>query len=137
MSSVTKTYVSALYCASCDTYSEGHRNPELCSKCGGATKWKNVIKGSENDPRTYGEVTNIAYKENIRVSRSMGVPIAQFKQAKAAHPGIEWKRVGNSMCPVIHNRSDKLRIMKRFGFEEYPPNLFSQINEKGKWDNRR
>lgn len=137
MSSITKTYVSALYCSSCDTYFKGHKNPEPCPKCDSSTKWKMVIKGSENDPRMYGDFANITFKENIRVSRSMGVPIAQFKEAREAHPGVEWKRVGSSMCPVIRKRNDKLRIMKEFGFEEYPPNLFNQINEKSKWENRR
>lgn len=137
MSSLTKVYVSALYCSACDTYFKGHKNPEPCPKCGGNTKWKCVIKGSQNDPRAYGEVTNIAFKENVRVSHSMGVPIAQFEEARKAHPGVEWKKVGSSMCPVIHNRPEKLKIMKSMGMEEYPPNLFGQINEKSKWENRR
>ena len=137
MSSITKTYVSALYCEGCELYYKGHRHIEPCEVCGKEMKWKSVIKGSENDPRVYGEVINIAFKENVRVSRSMGVPIAQFKEAREAHPGIEWKRVGNSMCPVIKSRPEKLRIMKRFGMEEYPPNLFGQINEKSKWENRK
>lgn len=138
MSSVTKVYMSALYCVSCDTYSKGHKTPELCSKCGGATKWKSVIKGSENDPyKRVGCFTNIAFKENVRVSRSMGVPVAQFEEARKVHPGVEWKRVGNSMCPVIRRRNDKLRVMKSMGMEEYPPNLFRQIDEKSKWEHRK
>jgi predicted RNA-binding Zn-ribbon protein involved in translation (DUF1610 family) len=120
MSSVTKTYVSALYCVSCNTYFKGHKNPEPCPKCGNSTKWKCVLKGSKNDPRVYGDFANIAFKENVRVSRSMGVPIEQFKEARAAHPGVEWKRIGNSM-----------------DMEEYPPNLFGQIDEKSKWENRK
>ena len=137
MSSVTKTYVSALYCVSCDTYFKGHKNSESCPKCGNKTKWKCVLKGSKNDPRVYGDFANIAFKENIRVSRSMGVSIEQFKEAREAHPEVEWKRVGNSMCPVIHNRSEKLKIMKSMGMCEYPPNLFGQINEKSKWESRK
>ena len=136
MSSITKTYVSALYCSGCGLYYKGHRETRPCEVCGEEMEWKNVIKGSENDPRVYGEVTNIAFKENVRVSHSMGVPIAQFKEARAAHPGIEWKRVGSSMCPVIHNRPEKLKVMKSMGMEEYPPNLFRQIDEKSKWNNR-
>lgn len=137
MSSVTKTYVSALYCSLCNTYFNGHKTPESCPKCGGITKWKNVLKGSENDPRVYRGFANIAFKENVRVSRSMGVPIEQFKEAREAYPGIEWKRVGNSMCPIVHNRPEKLKIMKSMGMCEYPPNLFGQINEKSKWENRK
>ncbi len=136
MSSITKTYVSALYCAACNTYSKGNKTPEPCLECGGVTKFSCVLKGSENDPRVYRDSANIAFKENVRVSRSMGVPIAQFGETRKAHPGIEWKRVGSSMCPVIHNRPEKLKIMKKMGMEEYPTNLFEQINEKSKWENR-
>jgi len=132
-----KVYVSALYCSGCDLYYKGSRHIEPCEVCGKEMKWKSVIKGSKNDPRTHSVFTNIAFKENVRVSHSMGVPIAQFEQARKAHPGVEWKKVGTSMCPVIRNRPEKLRIMKSFGMEEYPPNLFGQINEKSKWENRK
>ena len=141
MSSLTKVYVSALYCSKCDIYTRptcrGGMLIDPCPECGGERKVKNVIKGSEQDPRIQSVFTNITFKENVRVSHSMGVPIAQFEQARQAHPGIEWKKVGTSMCPVIRNRPGKLRIMKSFGMEEYPPNLFGQINEKSKWENRR
>ncbi len=137
MSSVTKIYVSALYCERCDLYYAGHRHIYPCEVCGEDMKWKSVIKGSENDVRIHSNFTNITFKENIRVSHSMGVPISQFEQARKAHPGVEWKRVGTSMCPLIHNRPEKLRIMKSMNMEEYPPNLFGQINEKSKWENRR
>lgn len=129
---MTKVYVSALYCERCNLYCKGHKHTQPCEVCGEEMKWRNVLKGSEQDPRTYTEQTNIAFKENIRVSHSMGVPIKQFEEAKKLHPGVEWKKVGNSMCPVIRNRTDKLRIMRQAGFEEYPNNYFEQCEGKGR-----
>ena len=74
-----------------------------------------------------GDVNGLM-KENIRVSHSMGVSCNQFTdEVKKAHPGVEWKKVGNSMCPVIHNRQEKLRVMKQCGMVEYPPNYFGQM----------
>ena len=123
-----KTYVSALYCKNCNTYFKGHKNPEPCPNCGGDTKWKNVIKGSENDPRCYGSFVNITQKENERYSASLGVPASQIEKAKKLHPQAEWKRFGNSFRPKIRNRSEKLKLMKQRGMEEYPANYFNKLH---------
>jgi hypothetical protein len=131
------TYVSALHCAKCDNYFKGHRDPEPCPECGGKSKWEMVLKYSEKDPQQKKVFTNLAFKENIRVSRSLGVPLSQLKEAQERHPGVEFKKVGNSACPVIHNRTEKLKVMKQAGMVEYPPNLFKQIDEKSKWENRK
>jgi len=131
---MVKVYVGASYCPDCEEY---FMPRAACSICGGVGVPKCVLKGSDDDPRMYVEQSNIAFKENVRVSHSMGVPVAQFEQARKAHPGVEWKKVGTSMCPVIRRRNDKLRVMKSFGMEEYPPNLFGQRNEKSRWENRK
>ena len=70
-------------------------------------------------------------KENVRVSRSLGVSAAQLKEAQKLCPGTEWKNVGNSFCPVIHNRAEKLKLMKKFNFVEYPSNLHEQRVSRG------
>lgn len=131
------TYVSALHCTECDNYFKGHGREEPCPECEGKTEYELVEQYSEKDPRQREKFINVAFKEHIRVSRSMGVPIAQFEEAQKRHPGAEWKKVGNSMCPVIRTRTDKKRLMRQAKMEEYPPNLFGQIDEKSKWENRK
>lgn len=77
------------------------------------------------NPKEKEKFVNVCFDENIRVSRSLGVPITQFEEAKKAHPGVDWVKRGHSMCPVIHNRAEKLKIMKQAGMEEYPANHFN------------
>ena len=135
---MTKVYKGAYYCPKCDKYFEigvvsrapWSEDAGPCADCGGPRKRKCVLKGSEQDPKVYTEQTNIAFKENIRVSHSMGVSMAQFAEAQKLHPGVEWKKVGHSMCPVIHNRTEKVKIMRQAGMTEYPDNYFNECEGK-------
>lgn len=56
-----------------------------------------------------------------RCSRAMAVDISQLNsgEAQRAMPGVEFKIIGDLACPIIHNRAEKLRIMKMRGFIEY------------------
>lgn len=118
------TYIVANYCPVCDIYSKAIGNPDNCDKCGNLTKCECVVKGSEQDPNTKTETVNIAYNENIRVSRSLGVSETQINEARKAHPGTEWVKCGHSYLPVIHNRPEKLKIAKEAGMVEYDPKDF-------------
>ena len=125
---MVKVYISALYCADCETCHTHNRYIEPCPDCGLDMKWKSVLKHGPNDPNVQIAATNIAYKDNERVSMSLSVPVGQFEETRKMHPGVEWRKIGNSMCPVIHNRPEKLRIMKQAGYAEYPPNYFNQMH---------
>jgi hypothetical protein len=116
---MTKIYVSALYCEKCDTYFKGHKNPEPCPNCDSNTVWKSVIKGSQNDPRIYGDFVNITQKENIRYSASLGVLDEDLPAARKLHPQADWKKFGNSWRPKIRNRQEKLLLIKQAGMTEY------------------
>ena len=120
------TLVSAAHCTKCGKYFKatynnktGYRDPEPCSDCGGVAKHKHVVKGSEQDPNTKVGVVNIAYKDSPRYSASMGVSETQIKEAMKLHPQAEWKKFGYSYRPLIKNRTDKLRMMKQCGMEEF------------------
>jgi len=113
------TYIVAHYCSTCDAYSKAIGNPTNCDKCGNPTECKSVVKGSEQDPNTKAETVNITYKENVRESRSLGVSETQIDEARKAHPGTDWVKRGHSYLPVIHNRAEKLKIMKEAKMEEY------------------
>ena len=128
------TFIYVIYCPKCDKYfkPEVRRGkPSDCEVCGSERKWKGVEKFGPDDPYIKEEFYNITYNENIRVSRSLGVTPEQLNDAMKRSPGTEWKKVGNSYCPVIHNRPEKLKIMKQFGFEEFPANLHEQRVAKG------
>lgn len=132
------TYVSAAHCTECGNYYKAayiergyHARMEPCPECNGKGEHEMVIKGSAQDPAN----RNVEFvnwdgmnKENIRISRSLGVPLSQIDEARKAHPGVEFVNVGNSACPVIHNRAEKLKIMKQAGMVEYPANYFEQKN---------
>jgi len=115
------TYISACYCSDCDIYlaQTYGGNPKDCNICGKSTKWKSVVKGSKRDPNTKIEAVNISYKENVRVSHSLGVSETQIDEARKAHPGTEWVKRGHSYLPVIHNRPEKLKLMREAKMEEY------------------
>jgi len=113
------TYIVAHYCPACDAYFKAIGNPSNCDKCGNLTKCKCVVKGSEQDPNVKTETVNIAFKENIRVSRSLGVSETQIDEARKVHPGTEWVKRGHSYLPVIHNRPEKLKLMREAKMEEF------------------
>ncbi len=139
MSFVKTVIKCALYCSKCDKYFKySYGNP--CPDCGGETSIEIVEVGSEQDPSmsevNYDSVT-IGYKEHIRYSATLGVTDEQFADARKIHPQANWKKFGNHWRPEIRTRTDKKLLMKQSGMEEYPPNLFRQIDEKSKWENRR
>lgn len=124
-------YVSAAHCTKCGKYFKatynnktGYRDPEPCPGCGGDAKHKHVIKGSEQDPNTKVGVVNITYKENPRYSATLGVSETQIEEAAKLSPQVEWKRFGHSFRPLIKNRAEKLKLMKRCNYEEYSPKDF-------------
>jgi len=118
-----KTYISVRYCPKCKIYLKQMfgGKPKDCDKCSGPTKWKSVEKGSEQDPNRKSDFCNVdgMMKDNVRLSRSLGVSETQIEEARKAHPGIEWKKQGRSYLPVIHNRAEKLKIMKQAKMVEY------------------
>jgi len=114
------TYIIARHCPACDSYFKVvGKSLDDCNKCGNPTKCKSVVKGSEQDPNIKTEMVNITYKENVRVSRSLGVSETQIEEARKAHPGTDWVKRGHSYLPVIHNRAKKLKLMKEAKMEEY------------------
>lgn len=114
------TYIIARHCSACNTYFNAiGSKPDDCDKCGKPTKFETVVKGSEQDPTMKVDTVVIAYKENIRLSRSLGVSETQIDEARKAHPGTEWVKRGHSYLPVIRNRPHKLKIMKEARMEEY------------------
>lgn len=114
------TYIIARYCPACNAYLKAIGNkPNDCDKCGEPTRFESIVKGSEQDPNMRTDTINIAYKENIRVSRSLGVSETQIDEARKAHPGTQWVKRGHSYLPVIHNRPEKLKLMKEARMEEY------------------
>lgn len=121
-----KTYIVAIFCPKCKTYAKivGRGAYDDCPVCKGERIGKMVEKWSENDPNIKEEVTNICYGENPRYSVTLGVAENQIEQARKLHPQTEWKRFGNSFRPLIKTRTDKLRMMKQAGYEEYPPDMF-------------
>ena len=140
MSFVSTVIKCALYCSKCDKYFKIVSGTEPCPDCDGDTTIETVGQGSEQDPAMkdikYDPVT-VGYKEHIRYSASMGVSDEQFEAARKQHPQANWKKFGNHWRPEIRTRTDKKVLMKQAGMEEYPTNLFGQINEKSKWENRK
>jgi uncharacterized metal-binding protein len=128
-------YISTAYCPKCDEYQKGPNRGHagVCPSCSSERKWRTVEKGGEHDPRIRKEFCNWSgmMKENVRVSRSLGVHPAQLKEVQKLCPGTEWKKMGSSFCPVIHNRAEKLKLMKKFNFVEYPSNLHEQRVSRG------
>ena len=118
--------ICVAHCKKCDTYSKVVGRYDQYCDCGCKADLEMVEKWSENDPNVKAEQTNIAYKENIRYSASLGVSKEQLTEARKLHPGVEWKRFGNSYRPKIHNRPEKLKIMRQAGFSEFPANHFEQ-----------
>ena len=118
--------VTRPYCNKCNKYfkRDAPKDAGECPNCNSKRVWKSVEKYGPNDIRYEKVFTNIAYKENIRVSRSMGIAPSQLEEAKQRCPGTEWKRVGESLCPVIHNRPEKLKVAKALGMVEYDPKQF-------------
>jgi len=49
----------------------------------------------------------------------LGVSETQIEEARKAHPGIEWEKRGHSYLPVIHNRAEKLKLLRQSKMEEY------------------
>lgn len=128
-------YICTHYCPNCDEYFKSIRGSiPPCPNCGGERQAKMVEKYSENDPNIRTEFVNWdgMNKENIRVSRSLSVPKGQFKEAQKMHPGVEFKDLGNGyIAPVIHNRAEKLKVMKEAGYVEFPDTYFQQRHDKG------
>lgn len=52
-------------------------------------------------------------KENIRVMRSLGVLDEDLPNARKLHPQVEWKKIGNSWCPVVRNRLERQLLCKQ------------------------
>ncbi len=117
------TYIVVEYCNQCKKYFNGVLvKPKDCSICGNKTNFKCVDKHNtvfENDNKPVFCNVDGMMKENIRVSRSLGVSAVQIDEARKAHPGVEWVKRDSSYCPVIHNRTEKLRILKQAKMEEY------------------
>lgn len=129
-------FTSVLYCEVCGIYSKSNvrGNPLPCPKCDGHRVWRLVEKGGSCDPEIKQEFINWdgMNKENVRVSRSLGVPVSKIKEAQKVHPGVEFKDMGNGYaCPVIHNRAEKLKVMKQAGYVEFPSNYFQQKSDRG------
>ena len=109
-------------CKLCDFIKEypNEDSPTLCPSCGGRWYLLRFITKSRVKPK----FVNIGYKDTPRYSASLGVSETQIEEAKRLHPQVEWKRFGHSFRPLIKNRTDKKRIMKQCGMEEYDPKDF-------------
>ena len=114
-------YIAVEYCSGCDLYYKhiGRRLAANCEVCGERNEFKMVEKYSAQDPNLRIGVVNITYKDNPRYSASMGVSEKQIEEARKLHPQAEWKKFGHSYRPLIKNRTDKLRMMKQCGMEEF------------------
>ena len=88
----------------------------LCAVCG-LKQRRYRIKYNPKEVKT--EVVNITYKDNPRYSATLGVSETQIEEARKLHPQAEWKKFGHSYRPLIKNRTDKLRMMKQCGMEEF------------------
>lgn len=120
------TYIIVDYCSECDTtYKHNGRGPaDDCEVCGKPMVLSSVEKYSAKDPNMREEVVNVCYKETPRYSVALGVSETQIDDARKLHPGVEWKKFGHSYRPLIRNRTEKLKIMKQAGFEEFDESTF-------------
>lgn len=95
-------------------------SPWKCPECGRSTYRLSFLKES----RARIPFVSISYKDTPRYSASLGVSETQIEAAKKLHPATEWKRFGHSFRPLIKNRTDKKRLMREAGYEEYDPKDF-------------
>jgi len=112
------------YCEDCDSYYQRYMLERMCicPKCGRVTK--SVKFTPQDDPfinKKLGDHCSVDSQmiENIRYSRTLSVPESQIKDAAKLHPGVDWKKFGNRYRPVIHNRNEKLKIIKQRQMMEY------------------
>jgi hypothetical protein len=107
--------VERFECKMCSFVQDYKDAPAKCPKC-----WSGHyrIRYMNNSP-VKTKFVNLGYKDTPRYSVSMGVSEAQIKEAIKLHPQAEWKKFGHSYRPLIKNRTDKLRMMKQCGMEEF------------------
>ena len=75
---------------------------DTCPECGG------II-----DAGFPKQFVNVGYGEHERVLRSLGVLDEDLPAAKKLHPQAEWKKVGNSWCPIAKTRTDRQLLCKQ------------------------
>ena len=95
-------------------------SPWKCPECGRATYRLSFLEES----RVKTNFVNIGYKDTPRYSITMGVTETQIEMARKLHPQAEWKKFGHSYRPLIKNRTDKLKMMKQCGMEEFGTEQF-------------